>query len=76
MPFATLQRGKAMLRIWWRLSSINVRKVALCAQVTGVPFERIDVFSAGRVAIEQDDLCQVWVGDRRHAAIDGRARVP
>lgn len=31
-----------MLRIWGRLSSINVRKVVLCAQVQGVPFERID----------------------------------
>lgn len=31
-----------MLRIWGRLSSINVRKVVLCAQVLGVPFERID----------------------------------
>ena len=31
-----------MLRVWGRLSSINVRKVVLCAQVLGVPFERID----------------------------------
>lgn len=31
-----------MLRIWGRLSSINVRKVVLCAQVLGVDFERID----------------------------------
>lgn len=31
-----------MLRIWGRLSSINVRKVVLCAEVLGVPFERID----------------------------------
>ncbi len=31
-----------MLRLWGRLSSINVRKVVLCAQVLGVPFERID----------------------------------
>lgn len=31
-----------MLRIWGRLSSINVRKVVLCAQVLGVPCERID----------------------------------
>src|SRR5574339_543486 len=31
-----------MLRIWGRLSSINVRKAVLCAQVLGVPFERID----------------------------------
>ena len=31
-----------MLRIWGRLSSINVRKVVLCAQVLELPFERID----------------------------------
>jgi len=31
-----------MLRVWGRLSSINVRKVALCAQVLGLEFERID----------------------------------
>ncbi len=31
-----------MLRIWGRLSSINVRKVVLCAQVLGVEFERVD----------------------------------
>ncbi|WP_048439519.1 glutathione S-transferase family protein [Caenimonas sp. SL110] len=31
-----------MLRIWGRLSSINVRKVVLAAQWLQVPFERID----------------------------------
>lgn len=31
-----------MLRLWGRISSINVRKVVLCAQVLGLPFERID----------------------------------
>lgn len=31
-----------MLRVWGRLSSINVRKVVLCAQVLGLDFERID----------------------------------
>lgn len=31
-----------MLRVWGRLSSINVRKVVLCAQVLELPFERID----------------------------------
>lgn len=31
-----------MLRLWGRLSSINVRKVVLCAQVLNVEFERID----------------------------------
>lgn len=31
-----------MLKIWGRLSSINVRKVVLAAQWLGVPFERTD----------------------------------
>jgi glutathione S-transferase len=31
-----------MLRIWGRLSSINVRKVVWCAQELGLAFERID----------------------------------
>ena len=31
-----------MLRIWGRLSSINVRKVVLCTQALGLDFERID----------------------------------
>jgi glutathione S-transferase len=31
-----------MLRIWGRLSSINVRKVVLAAQWLDIPFERID----------------------------------
>jgi glutathione S-transferase len=31
-----------VLRIWGRLSSINVRKVVLCAQVLELGFERID----------------------------------
>ncbi len=35
-----------MLRIWGRLSSINVRKVVFAAQLTGLPFERIDAGAA------------------------------
>jgi glutathione S-transferase len=31
-----------MLRIWGRISSINVRKVVLAAQLLEIPFERID----------------------------------
>ena len=31
-----------MLKIWGRISSLNVRKVVWCAQELGVPFERID----------------------------------
>lgn len=35
-----------MLRIWGRLSSINVRKVVWAAQETGAPFERIEAGAA------------------------------
>jgi len=35
-----------MLRIWGRLSSINVRKVVWAVQETGVPFERIEAGAA------------------------------
>ncbi|MBI2772573.1 MAG: glutathione S-transferase [Burkholderiales bacterium] len=31
-----------MLKLWGRISSINVRKAVLAAQEAGVPFERID----------------------------------
>ena len=34
-----------MLKIWGRISSINVRKVVWCAQELGIAFERVD---AGR----------------------------
>ena len=34
-----------MIRIWGRISSINVRKVVLAAQLLEIPFERVD---AGR----------------------------
>ncbi len=30
------------LQIWGRISSINVRKVVLCAQMLGLPFQRFD----------------------------------
>jgi len=35
-----------MLKIWGRLSSINVRKVVLAAQLLELPFERIDAGAA------------------------------
>jgi glutathione S-transferase len=35
-----------MLRIWGRISSINVRKVVLAAQLMQIPFERIDAGAA------------------------------
>lgn len=31
-----------MLRVWGRMSSINVRKVVMAAQLLDIPFERID----------------------------------
>ena len=31
-----------MLRLWGRISSINVRKVVLCAQVLGIDLPRTD----------------------------------
>ena len=31
-----------MLKIWGRLSSINVQKVVICAKVLGIAFERVD----------------------------------
>ena len=31
-----------MLKIWGRISSINVRKVVLCAQMLDIPFVRMD----------------------------------
>jgi hypothetical protein len=36
----------SMLRIWGRISSINVRKVVLAAQLLDIPFERIDAGAA------------------------------
>jgi glutathione S-transferase len=35
-----------MLKIWGRISSINVRKVVFTAQLLGIPFERIDAGGA------------------------------
>jgi len=35
-----------MLRIWGRISSINVRKAVLAAQLLEIPFERIDAGAA------------------------------
>jgi glutathione S-transferase len=34
------------MKIWGRISSINVRKVVLTAQLLGIPFERIDAGAA------------------------------
>src|SRR5687768_8895585 len=37
-----LAGGEAMIKIWGRISSINVRKVVLAAQWLDIPFQRID----------------------------------
>src|SRR4029450_4498844 len=42
----TPRRSAGMLKIWGRLSSINVRKVVLTAQSLALPFERIDAGAA------------------------------
>ncbi len=64
-----------MLKIWGRLSSINVRKVVLAAQELGLPFERVDAggsFGVVRtpeylaknpnalVPVVEDDQVQLW----------------
>jgi glutathione S-transferase len=64
-----------MLKIWGRLSSINVRKVVLVAQDIGLPFERIDAGAAfgivqtpeyrarnpnALVPVVEDDQVQLW----------------
>jgi glutathione S-transferase len=64
-----------MLKIWGRLSSINVRKVVLAAQEIGLPFERVDAglsFGIVRtpdylaknpnalVPVVEDDQVQLW----------------
>src|ERR1041384_3404490 len=64
-----------MLKIWGRMSSINVRKVVLVAQEIGVPFERIDAGLAfgivrtpeflaknpnGLIPLVEDDQVQLW----------------
>ena len=64
-----------MLKIWGRLSSLNVRKVVLTAQELGIPFERVDAggsFGIVRtpeylarnpnalVPVIEDDQVQLW----------------
>ena len=64
-----------MLKIWGRLSSLNVRKVVLAAQELGIAFERIDAGAAfgivrtpeyliknpnGLVPLVEDDQVQLW----------------
>ncbi len=64
-----------MLKIWGRLSSINVRKVVLAAQELGLPFERVDAGGSfgivqtpeylaknpnALVPVIEDDQVQLW----------------
>ena len=64
-----------MLKIWGRLSSINVRKVVLVAQELGLPFERVDAGGSfgivqtpeylaknpnALVPVVEDDQVQLW----------------
>jgi len=64
-----------MLKIWGRMSSLNVRKVVLAAQELGVAFERVDAGGAfgivktpeylarnpnGLVPFVEDDQVQLW----------------
>lgn len=64
-----------MLKIWGRLSSLNVRKVVLAAQELGIPFERVDAggsFGVVRtpdylaknpnalIPLVEDDQVQLW----------------
>jgi glutathione S-transferase len=64
-----------MLKIWGRLSSLNVRKVVLTVQELGIPFERIDAGASfgivqtpdylaknpnALVPLIEDDQVQLW----------------
>jgi glutathione S-transferase len=64
-----------MLKIWGRISSLNVRKVVVTAQELGVPFERIDAGARfgivqtpeylaknpnALVPLIEDDQVQLW----------------
>jgi glutathione S-transferase len=47
-----------MLKLWGRISSINVRKVVLTAQLLEVPFERIDAGAAFGITKTPDYLAR------------------
>jgi len=64
-----------MLKIWGRLSSLNVRKVVLAAQELDIPFERVDAGASfgivrtpeylaknpnALVPVIEDDQVQLW----------------
>lgn len=47
-----------MLKIWGRISSINVRKVVLAAQLLQLPFERVDAGAAFGIVKTPDYLAR------------------
>jgi glutathione S-transferase len=47
-----------MLKIWGRISSINVRKVVLAAQLLQLPFERVDAGAAFGITKTPDYLAR------------------
>jgi glutathione S-transferase len=47
-----------MLKIWGRLSSLNVRKVVVTAQELGVPFERVDTSASSGIVRTPDYLAK------------------
>jgi glutathione S-transferase len=64
-----------MLKIWGRISSLNVRKVVVTAQELGLPFERVDAGAAfgivrtpdflaknpnAMIPVVEDDQVQLW----------------
>lgn len=47
-----------MLKVWGRISSINVRKVVFTAQLLGLPFERIDAGASFGITKTPDYLAR------------------
>ena len=47
-----------MIKVWGRISSINVRKVVFTAQLLGIPFERVDAGAAFGVTKTPDYLAR------------------
>jgi len=39
---SNVRGASAMLKVWGRLSSINVQKVVICVRELGIPFERVE----------------------------------
>ena len=56
-----------MLNIWGRISSINVRKVVLCAQMLGLRFQRVDAgLQYGVVNTPVPLVCWIYPCLERH----------